>query len=102
MQDFRKEYAAKLKTAEEAVKVVKTGDWVDFGWSIGVPYDLDIAIAKRIKEEDLYDINFRGGVVLRELEIFKMEDAAKHISWNSWHMTGVERESPRAFHSMRL
>lgn len=92
MHDFRKEYEAKLTTAKEAVKVVKTGDWVDFGWTIGIPYDLDAAIAERIKEEDLYDINFRGGIALRELEIFKIEDAAKHISWNSWHMTGIERK----------
>lgn len=92
MQDFRKEYEAKLTTAREAVKVVKSGDWVDFGWTIGIPYDLDAAIAERIQEEDLYDVNFRGGIALRELEIFKIEDAAKHISWNSWHMTGIERK----------
>lgn len=92
MQDFRKEYEAKLTTAKEAVKVVKSGDWVDFGWTIGIPYDLDAAIAERIQEEDLYDVNFRGGIALRELEIFKIEDAAKHISWNSWHMTGIERK----------
>lgn len=92
MQDFRKEYETKLTTAKEAVKVVKSGDWVDFGWTIGIPYDLDAAIAERIQEEDLYDVNFRGGIALRELEIFKIEDAAKHISWNSWHMTGIERK----------
>ena len=92
MRDLMKEYQSKLTTAEEAVKVVKTGDWVDFGWTIGIPYELDAAVAKWIKEQDLYDVNFRGGIALRELEIFKMEDAAKHISWNSWHMTGVERK----------
>lgn len=29
---FIKEYAQKLVTAEEAVKVVKSHDWVDYGW----------------------------------------------------------------------
>ena len=92
MRDLMKEYQSKLTTAEEAVKVVKTGDWVDFGWNIGIPYELDGALAKWIKEHDLYDVNIRGGIALRELEIFKIEDAAKHISWNSWHMTGIERK----------
>ena len=25
-------YQQKLTTAEEAVKIVKSGDWVDYGW----------------------------------------------------------------------
>ena len=93
MTNFTKEYEQKLTTAENAVKIVKSGDWVDFGWGVGIPYDLDIELAKRIKEEDLYDLKFRGGILLRKLEIFKLEDAAKHLSWNSWHMTGIERKS---------
>ncbi len=93
MSNFRKEYDEKLITAQEAVKVVKSGDWVDFGWGVGVPFDLDMELAKRIKEDDLRDLKFRGGIVLRNLEIFKIEDAAKHLCWNSWHMTGIERKS---------
>ena len=93
MSDFRKEYDQKLITAENAVKIVKSGDWVDFGWGVGVPFDLDRELAKRIKEDDLYDLKFRGGIVLRKLEIFKLEDAAKHLCWNSWHMTGIERKA---------
>ncbi len=30
--DYRLEYAAKLTSAAEAVKHVKSGDWVDYGW----------------------------------------------------------------------
>lgn len=93
MSDFRNEYKQKLITAEEAVKIVKTGDWVDFGWGVGVPYDLDKALANRIQEEDLYDLKFRGGIVLRRPAIFDVENAADHLSWNSWHMTGIERKS---------
>lgn len=93
MSDFRKEYEQKLITAENAVKIVKSGDWVDFGWGIGVPFDLDKELAKRIKEDDLHDLKFRGGIVLRKLEIFKIENAAEHLCWNSWHMTGIERKT---------
>ena len=28
--NFREEYNAKLRTADEAVKVIKSGDWIDF------------------------------------------------------------------------
>ena len=30
--DFSQEYQSKLKTADEAVKVVQSGDWADYGW----------------------------------------------------------------------
>lgn len=93
MENFRKDYEQKLTTAQEAVKVVKSGDWVDYGWTIGIPYALDKAMAERIVEADLYDLKFRGGIALRELEIYKIEDAYKRLSWNSWHMTGIERKA---------
>ncbi len=36
--DFRKEYARKYRTPEEAVEVVKSGDWVDYTSNVGFPY----------------------------------------------------------------
>ena len=93
MANFKNEYESKLISAEKATETVKSGDWVDFGWGVGVPVDLDKALAKRITEEDLTDLKFRGGIVLRVPEIFKIEDAPKHLCWNSWHMTGIERKA---------
>ena len=34
---FQEEYKQKLVTADEAVKVVQSGDWVDYGWCTGTP-----------------------------------------------------------------
>ena len=39
-------YQKKLTTAEEAVKVVQSGDWVDYGWCTGTPDVLDAALAR--------------------------------------------------------
>ena len=36
-------YQQKLTTAAEAVKAVKSGDWVDYGWCTGTPVALDKA-----------------------------------------------------------
>ena len=30
-------YQKKLTTAAEAVKAVKSGDWVDYGWAVNTP-----------------------------------------------------------------
>lgn len=87
---FEQEYKQKLTTAEQAVQIVKSGDWVDFGWCAGTPVALDAALAARY--EQLTDVKLRGGVLLRQLEIFKVPDCGKHFCWNSWHMSGAERK----------
>ncbi len=88
--DYKAMYSQKLTTAAEAVKVVKNGDWVDYGWCVGTPDVLDREMAKRLP--DMYDVNFRGGVLMRVPEIYKIENPAEHMTWNSWHMSGIERK----------
>ena len=88
--DYAQEYQKKLVTPDEAVKVVKSGDWVDYGWCTGTPDVLDAALAKRTDE--LFDVKVRGGILLKPLAIFEREDAAEHFCWNSWHMSGLERK----------
>lgn len=89
--DVKKEYKKKLRTAEEAVNVIESGDWIDYGWTVTTPIELDRALAKRMAK--LTNINIRGGNLLWEPEIFKIKDAIKHFTWNSWHIGGIERKS---------
>lgn len=96
---FIKEYAQKLVTAEEAVKVVKSHDWVDYGWTTGTPVALDAALAARADE--LEDVKIRGGILLREPEIFKVNNVADHLHgipgiWVVWR----ERQSVKDLHTI--
>lgn len=88
--DYSAEYNQKLVSADEAAKVVQSGDWVDYGWCTGTPDALDKALARRTDE--LKDVKVRGGVLLRPLAIMEREDAGEHFTWNSWHMSGIERK----------
>lgn len=89
--DYSSLYKQKLVTAEKAAQVVKSGDWVDYGWCVNTPAVIDKALAKRMPE--LENVNFRGGVLLWRPEIFKIDNPAAHLTWNSWHMTGHERKT---------
>lgn len=89
--NFQTMYNEKLTSAEDAVKVVNSGDWVDYGWCTGTPVALDAAMAKRLPE--LTDVNFRGGILMHVPEIFKIDSPAQHMTWNSWHMGGIERKA---------
>ena len=87
---YSEEYQKKLVSADEAVKAVHSGDWVDYGWCNGTADALDKALAKRTDE--LTDVNVRGGILLKLPAIFEREDAGEHFTWNSWHMSGIERK----------
>ena len=91
MKSFKQEYMQKLVTADEAAKIVKSGDWIDYGWAVTTPVALDAALSKRIGK--ISNLNFRGGILLWEPEIFKIKEPERHLTWNSWHMSGIERKA---------
>ena len=88
--DYKALYQSKLTTPEEAVKCVHDGDWVAWGWVSNTPKACDHAMAEHLKT--LHDVQFRGGILMWKPEMFDMENAKDHFTWNSWHMSGVERK----------
>ncbi len=47
--DVWSEYKQKLRTPDQAVQLVKSGDWVDYGTAVGFPSLLDAALARRFQ-----------------------------------------------------
>ena len=89
-EEFLGMYKSKLRTADEAVKVIKSGDWVDYGFCATQPRVLDEALARRAPE--LEDVKVRGGISLWKPAIFDIEDPVHHIIYNSHHTSGFERK----------
>ncbi len=88
--NFEKEYQQKLRTPEEAVKIVKDGDWVDYSVSLGFPTLLDEALSKRKNELD--DIKIRGYLVLQPIAAVEVDPNRETFTYNSWHCSGYERK----------
>ena len=55
---YTNEYRKKLVDADTAVKVVQSGDWVDYSFGTNQPVVLDEALARR--KSELKDIKIRG------------------------------------------
>lgn len=89
--DYQQMYQNKLTTAASAANVIQSGDWVDYGWCVNTPVAVDKEVAKRLPS--LENVNFRGGILMWIPEIFQIEDPAAHMTWNSWHMGGIERKA---------
>jgi len=82
-------YTSKLRTADEAVKTVKSNQWVWYGHFAMGPRALDQALADRAG--DLTGVNVKGVCLLYEPEIVKADPEQKSFLYHSGHMSGHER-----------
>ena len=107
MKDFYAEYRSKLVSADEAVKIVKSGDWVDYNTATSKPVILDKALAKR--RDELTDVKVRGNMLSGPLEIVEADPSQEHFIYHTWHCSDYERSlcdkglcyfMPMVFHNM--
>ncbi len=83
-------YRGKRISAAEAAALVKSGDWIDYGMSTGMPYSIDKALAARAGE--LHDVKVRGFLSLRPLAIVEADPERRSFQYMSWHLSGLERK----------
>lgn len=84
------EYRAKLKTPEQAVQIVKSGDWIDYTSNVCFPPLLDAALAKR--RDELEDVKIRGNLLFGPIQVVECDPEREHFIYNSWHCSGYERK----------
>ena len=90
MKDFMTEYRSKLRTPDEAVQVVKSGDWIDYTSSLGKPVLLDRALAKR--RDELFDVKIRGNLIYGPIEVAECDESQEHFIYHTWHCSAYERK----------
>lgn len=78
-------------TAEEAVKVVKSGDWVDYGMGTTQPVLLDQALAAR--RDELKDVKVRMCLSVAPRQIIEQDPDRKAFTAMNWHMGGYDRKN---------
>ena len=101
--DFQKEYSSRLRTAEEAVKIVRDGDWVDYSQTCSFPAALDAALAAR--RDELRDVKVRNAISMRPVQIVEQDPEQKAFTYNLWHSSGIDRkylDRGMAYHSPML
>jgi len=88
--NWQEQYKSKLVTAEEAAKVVKSGDWVEYCFGIHMPVDFEAALAKRVNE--LEDVNIRCDIGSYPHLTLEADDTNQHFTWNSWHVAAHDKK----------
>ncbi|MCH4166389.1 MAG: butyryl-CoA:acetate CoA-transferase [Megasphaera sp.] len=100
---YQQEYQQKLRTADEAVRLVKDGDWVDYSQSCSFPELLDAALGRRAGA--LHDVNIRYAISTKPPCVVEADPDRQSFTYNLWHCSGRDRkyiEEGRAFHSPML
>lgn len=95
---LREEYRSKLRSAAEAVMLVRSGDWVDYGSNNAMPFSLDAALAAR--RDDLRGVKVRGNLTPGPIRVIECDEHMEHFVYNTWHCGAYERrmcDAGRAF-----
>ena len=88
--DVQQLYRLKLRTPEEAVRAVRSGDWVDYTTNVCFPTLLDAALAKR--KDELRDVKIRGNLLFGPIQTVECDPEREHFIYNSWHCSAYERK----------
>lgn len=88
--NYVNEYRKKLVSADEAVKVVNSGDWIDYGSMCGQVVMLDEALARR--KEELKDVKIWTLLTLRRPRVMDVDPEEESFVWHSWHLSAMDRK----------
>ena len=101
--DVMQEYQAKLVSAEEAVQIVKDGDWVDYSQTCSFPTLLDAALAGR--KGELKDVKVRNAIAMKPVQVVEQDPEQESFTYNAWHCSGIDRhyvDKGQAYYSPML
>ncbi len=90
MPGVHKKYRSKLVTPEEAVKVVRSHQMVQYNSFNGVPPTLDRALAAR--RDELEGVIINTSVVLFPLYTISSDPSQEHFLYDNWQASGVDRK----------
>ena len=86
---FKEEYDQKRVSPEEAVGIVKSGDWVDYGHFSCAPTYLDPILAQRVDE--LKGVKVRAATYPGLAAVAQADPTRERFCYNNWHFSGGDR-----------
>ena len=77
-------------SAAAAARLVKSGDWIDYGITLSQPDVFDKALAAR--KAELRNVKFRSCITMKPRAVLEADPAGEHFFWFSWHFSGYDRK----------
>lgn len=89
-KNYAEEYRSKLVSADQAVKLVQSGDWVDYGDFVTNTLELDAALARRKKE--LQAVKIRTCTLTFFPQVVDMDPEQEHFICHDWSFSAKSRQ----------
>lgn len=90
LSKYQEMYKEKLRTAEEAVSIVKSGDWIDYAMFNGKPVVCDRALGAR--KDELKDIKIMAAVTIPPIpEVVAKDPKGEVFTYNDQHFSLLTR-----------
>ncbi len=86
----KEDYKKRIISAEDAVKLVKSGDLIEYAFGLNAPFELDKALSKR--KDELWNVNIRCDLGVWPKYTSDADPTGEHFYWNSWHLSGLDRK----------
>jgi len=80
---------AKLIAPDDAARLVKSGDWVEYSGALAQPDLFDRALAAR--KSELRDVKIRTVVSASPRAVLECDPTGEHFPWFSWHFSAYDR-----------
>jgi butyryl-CoA:acetate CoA-transferase len=90
MNETESKYRNKLRTAEQVVNMVKSGDHLFYGEFVLRPEALDAALARRAPE--LTDVIIDGVCVAKTPHFIEADPGREHFIFDDWHLSASSRK----------
>lgn len=79
----------KTIAADDAARLVHSGDWVDYGGAVGMADLFDQALARR--KDELQDVKIRACVSMAPKAVVECDPGGDHFIWFNWHFSAYDR-----------
>ena len=87
--DIHALYKEKLVSPQEAVTLVKDGDWVDYCQTCSFPEALDAALAAR--RDELQDVKIRSAIAMKPVQVVERDPEHLAFTYHAWHCSALDR-----------
>lgn len=90
MRDRRGNKGAVTVSSAAAAALVRSGDWIDYGFGLSQPDSFDRALAER--RADLTDVKIRSALTLSPRATFDADPHGRHFQFFNWHFSQYDRK----------
>jgi acyl-CoA hydrolase len=92
LADLPSKYEEKKMSPQQAAELVHDGDRISYGFGYTAPYAVDEALAERLKNGDLKNIELVNTLSMHEPAVYQASENNDQIKFTCGHFSGLDRK----------